>query len=881
MMSLLKSMCKVGILLAADACLVLCASCSKDEAVNIQDEPGKLSFKVSFSDVWNVVSTRTSESKQTMEETFQLGDSGLWVTSTEESNIGFGDMTGTRAAAVGVANFYPSFGVYGYVYTGGGTWKDNHTSARLYVKGQVASEVGTDLWNTATMHYWPGSQYRMKFFAYAPYDAGAVTAIDNQLRIAYTVPEEVGKQVDLLIANDVETAPATKDTKATYSITVPGDYNKPAKLHFYHALTAVKIKAAGDLAGTVKSVRLSGVKDSGVHEFGIASWNTENVGATASFSQDLDVRLPGGKTEDQTVTDGEATFMMIPQTLGDDATLEVTFDDGVVLTGSLAGREWPMGRTVVYRISRTKDEYVFEVAQPADFPYNGGRQDFSVTSYRKVSKDGIESREPVRWQTAESAYSMDGGVTWSRTKPSWLVSITGSGEEETVSCGSEISAQTPTLKPYDDHLGTQPLVSGYDLSTQGGRTAMNTANCYIVNTPGSYMLPLVYGNAIKGGAVNTSAYISSARGSNVLGTFVNHLDNPITSPYIYENENCEPADAVLVWQDERNLITPDKVRLSDDRHNLVFEVAKETIKQGNAIVAVRDGDKRIMWSWHIWVTDYKLGEDIKTVTDHDGNKYQMMPRNVGWCDGGTNEYAARNVMVKIIQEESGISQIITINQRPSSASVSGRNPYFQFGRKDPMLPGDTKTNGILAERTYYSENYEFIKNGSAAVSIGESIQNPHVLYRDKSAESQFDWCSGMYSNLWSADCTSSAGNDDSIVKTIYDPSPAGYRLPGPNVFTGFTTTGTNVNFTIELINGTLLGKDDGWALYCVDADGQASTTFFPFLGCRRPNDGALDVAYVGYYWTAMPYIMQIFSAGLNPKEDFHKSYAFSVRPVKE
>lgn len=875
MMSLLKSMCKVGILLAADACLVLCASCSKDEAVNIQDEPGKLSFKVSFSDVWNVVPTRTSESKQTMEETFQLGDSGLWVTSTEESNIGFGDMTGTRAAAVGVTNFYPSFGVYGYVYTGGGTWKDNHTTARLYVKGQVASEVGTDLWNTATMHYWPGSQYRMKFFAYAPYDAGAVTAIDNQLRIAYTVPEEVGKQVDLLIADDVETAPATEDTKATYSITVPGDYNKPAKLHFYHALTAVKIKAAGDLAGTVKSVRLSGVKDSGVHEFGIASWNTENVDATALFSQDLDVKLSGGKTEDQIITDGEATFMMIPQTLGDDAALEVTFDDGSTLTGSLAGREWPMGRTVVYRISRTKDEYVFEATQPEGFSYKGGNHDFTVTSYRKVVKDGVESREPVRWQTAESAYSTDGGATWNATKPGWLSSITRSGVGEAMSCSSVVSAQTYTFKPDDDKLNGQPMVSGYDLSTQGGKTAVNTANCYIVNAPGSYTLPLVYGNAVKEGHDNTSSYISAVDGENILKTFVNHLDKPISSPYIYENENCEPADAVLVWQDVQNLITPNSIKLSGDKHSLVFEVSKETIKQGNAIVAVRDSERRIMWSWHIWVTDYQLGEDIKTVTDHDGNKYQMMPLNVGWCNGGTKEYAARSVMVKIIQSESGITQVVTINQMAFSGRVAGRNTYYQFGRKDPMLPGENKTNGILLDSKCYSEEYPFVPKGEVKVSIGTSIQNPNILYRDNDI-APYDWSSDSYDNRWSANGASTAGD---VVKTIYDPSPVGYSLPASRVFTGFTSTGTASS--PESVNGILVGNDDGWNLNCVDAEGRASMIFFPFLGCRSPSDGALSVAYGGYYWTAMPYIMQCNFNGLNPKEGFHRAYAFVVRSVKE
>lgn len=61
---------------------------------------------------------------------------------------------------------------------------------------------------------------------------------------------------------------------------------------------------------------------------------------------------------------------------------------------------------------------------------------------------------------------------------------------------------------------------------------------------------MVYGNAIKDGGTNASAYTSQSSGTYVLKTFVNHLDAAITDPYIYNNAGCTPLDAVLVWQDE-------------------------------------------------------------------------------------------------------------------------------------------------------------------------------------------------------------------------------------------------------------------------------------------------------------------------------------------
>ena len=91
------------------------------------------------------------------------------------------------------------------------------------------------------------------------------------------------------------------------------------------------------------------------------------------------------------------------------------------------------------------------------------------------------------------------------------------------------------------YLGSSgaPHDLSYDYNGQ-----MNTANCYVVTHPGYYKFPLVYGNAIKNGDTNASAYGSS--------TFVNHLDRQITDPYIYNNknsngENLSAGSAELVW----------------------------------------------------------------------------------------------------------------------------------------------------------------------------------------------------------------------------------------------------------------------------------------------------------------------------------------------
>lgn len=139
--------------------------------------------------------------------------------------------------------------------------------------------------------------------------------------------------------------------------------------------------------------------------------------------------------------------------------------------------------------------------------------------------------------------------------------------------------------------------SHYDLSKGG-----ETANCYMINAPGYYSLPLVYGNARNNpDAYKCSATVAANMAGLVLIDFVAYDDKAIISPNIYENATV--GDAVLIWQDSPDLVR--NVRLDSQKQNLLFQIDREAINQGNAVVAVRANDrsKTILWSWHIWVTE--------------------------------------------------------------------------------------------------------------------------------------------------------------------------------------------------------------------------------------------------------------------------------------
>lgn len=368
---------------------------------------------------------------------------------------------------------------------------------------------------------------------------------------------------------------------------------------------------------------------------------------------------------------------------------------------------------------------------------------------------------------------------------------------------------------------------------------MNTANCYVVTHPGYYKFPLVYGNAIKNGATNDIAYGST--------TFVNHLDRPIEDPYIYENSGCTVGSAALVWQDAPNLIT--NIELSDDKKYIKFEITKENIEQGNAVIAVKDGSGNIMWSWHIWVTNKNVYETQAVTASYQGTTqiFMFMPFPLGWNDSTT---------------------------APTCT-------FYQWGRKDPFPPSDGSSLNSTTDKTVYKYDPSgnsttsdcWYKVGSQA-TIAISILNPSTFYYFSG-----NWCSQSSDELWNV------GEDDyyvdfeTITKSVYDPSPAGFRLPETAAFTGFTVDGGN--------GGTINGKWENSTCGYNFTTGSV-TTYWQACGYRHHTIGSLIyVGSGGYYWSAGPYsdtdgrYFDFHSSGVSPWSSSYRANGFSVRPVSE
>ena len=796
----------------------------------------------------------------------------------------------TKAAPVITATMYDEMAVTAFVYPASDSWPSAYTGGSTESYMRTVRVKKSEGWNTS--YYWPGAARRISFFASAPYGSEGLTAFNdgasgNPPYLSYTVPADVADQKDLLVA-------ASTDR--------PGNTNTTEPLAMKHALTAVRF-VTGDnmLPGTVSKITLKGVYSAGnLPMTASPAWGDQTGARNFELTLSPEGTAPDPPVPGTPLTPEAATFMMLPQTLPTNAQIEIVYRDNLTnttrtLTANIAGSTWAMGKTVTYRISTNSIVVTptLTVTAPAnEFLYTGGTQSYTVASSVVVTRPGDPAQTlPIAWETE---YSTDNGMSWSSTKPAWLTTFTASGAGGTSpsTYTATVAAQVnSTPDPHTEALKKAKPVNYYDLSKhdyQGKTVPRRTANCYIVNAPGVYLLPLVYGNAIKNGTNNRSAYKSQAPvADNILKTFINHLGNAITNPYIGSNAGCTPANATLVWQDEPNLVTD--VGLSFDKRNLWFAVRPATIRQGNAVVAVRDASNTILWSWHIWVTDYKPGITTpdKEITNRQDKHYKLMAFNLGWCDGKTETYAERTVQVRFKQKPTAgytptATKTFTVKQKAHTITESENNTYYQWGRKDPfvgVLVGNiNKTwydaeGNVMTNRIPTTSNFSY---NNACITSG--ITQPNTFCTNDNMDDK-------YYNLWDANNRADFPNDNSVVKTIYDPCPAGYSLPPNNVYSGFTTTGGNTSNSSQFnVQGPW---NKGWNFYC-GLNHTGDTVFFPASGYRgRSSAVPCDMGNIAYYWTAGPYDTYngwylIFHAGfVYPLYYNYRSHGFEVRASQE
>lgn len=711
----------------------------------------------------------------------------------------------TRGTPVNTENFSlvcNSFGVTAFV-----------SSGNIYMRDVHVDSYSGDVWLPSdNVRYWPDEE-TLDFYAYAPYMFNGAVILDTNLSYTANLNKgEISFSYETPKSNNDRDAEVQPDLLFAYSSCsrqTTTNESGTVSLEFGHALAAVKFVAKDIAGGTIRSIAIHNVYGAGDCVSYPASrdflWKTS--GELQNYIQTFNIAVEDRQEGIQDITDAnpQTTFMMIPQELGEESLISIVIEtkDGKIntLTGTLKGEVWEAGKLYTYAISTESINwiYVFDVTEILTVPHGQTTENYEVNSYRYRAQ-APSVVEPLKWSAWEEDNSYKEVVT------GFTYNGEGSPAKEVVSYPLSLTL-TKMATNWDSNEKTlhENGVKGtteqpYNLATDNGNILETTANCYIVDAAGTYSLPLVYGNARKNGKDNTAAY------SGV--KFYDYKNNVISSPYIRNAEDC-----VLVWSDAFYMFKD--VKLSDDRESLIFSIDKNFLQQANAIVAARDADKKIIWSWHIWVTEQNINNvyQLQDYTDGTLNKYGLMPYNLGWIDGKTITYDERTLSFVFKQEKSGIEKVMKVKQDGAVFDYKdGGSVYYQWGRKDPLVA--LKNRNEIGSDDYrphevgdknYSYRYE-----AKQVTLGESIQNPNVYYiaNDKTVGTH-KWLSTPLYYLWDAAWSSSTPNKQTSTKTIYDPSPRGFKVPPPRAFDVFT----NGNSTSGTLNGDVLANGYQYRVY--------------------------------------------------------------------
>ena len=804
------------------------------------------------------------------------------------------------------------------------------------LRGTAANSINTEWFHNAKTrpngklyNYYPWSwdQPSARFYAVFPeiskYNAMTISKATATASptVEFQVKPNVQDQVDLMTACSGDVRYVTRGRAPQ------------TNLKFRHALTAIRFAVGQNLSfdKTITKITLKNVLLKSKY---ILSNKYDGTGAKwdhTGYSTRGDVSLAGlsyktnedpnsivrnqntYRTENDILklNDGY-TFYMIPQDLTGKVTAEVLFSDNSKITVPLTGA-WKEGTTRTYKLSQKNSTWTYTLLteSPKAAAFNATATDkYKITSYREAP-DG--TKKAVAWKVIGYDANDDGNFSMTE-KPSWLGNLKteGNGGERAEETTASLvpSAVVDLVAQRNKELKNAKALGSngapYNLSNStGAATVENTANSYVISAPGVYMFPLVYGNAIKDGRTNRSAYLGNVstlyvpvnrQNKNViLQNLVDHNGRGITDPWIEKTNNGANNGvnaAQIVWTDEANIVRSNAVSIYRDGSGnafVKFEVKPADIKSGNTVIAVKKGNT-IVWSWHLWFAP-KDALDKIAVTNKEGKVYNFTKETLGWKPitwTGTPYTSTREVKVKIEQTvgHTGQKEIsyVTIKQRPTTSAIEGITTLYQWGRKDafPGLSGNVEgVNRTPGDKIY----------------LQAIIQNPGNFYITRLSGGAIDGGSYLtqyynFYNLWSINNTKTGGqdngNDDPVIKTIYDPSPVGFTVPGGNAFTGFTETGRN-RATMN-VDGTGVKSvfDANMGHHYWTNSNKEETIFFPAAGYMDNGNGALlwHKQY-GDFWTALPAdinngcVMGIQHDFTYPRFVNVRTYGFSIRPAAE
>ena len=385
-------------------------------------------------------------------------------------------------------------------------------------------------------------------------------------------------------------------------------------------------------------------------------------------------------------------------------------------------------------------------------------------------------------------------VSTSSLKPSTTYYYTSYIKQGDLYKYGKIKSFTTLGYPYN-------VQTGLNLSSATNLSSSASANCYIISKAGLYKF-----NTVKG---NSTESVGSVASASILWETFGTSETP---------DYCELIKA-FCYKDGY----------------IAFQTA-DTFKEGNAVIAAKDANGTVLWSWHIWLTDQPQGQV------YYNNAGTMMDRNLGATSATPGDVGALGLL-------------------------------YQWGRKDPFLGSSSISSRTFAQSTITWPSS--VDSDSSTGTIAYAIANPttFITYND----SNYDW---YYTGSSSTDNTRWTTSESS--KSIYDPCPAGWRVPDGGANGVWSKAKGSSSPFSHTYNDTNEGMNFSGKF------GSASTIWYPASGYRYYFDGSLlNVGSYGYFWSASPlnylaYHLFFYNDGrVRPSSSNLRAGGLSVRCLQE
>ncbi|WP_394851652.1 DUF4906 domain-containing protein [Bacteroides fragilis] len=333
-----------------------------------------------------------------------------------------------------------------------------------------------------------------------------------------------------------------------------------------------------------------------------------------------------------------------------------------------------------------------------------------------------------------------------------------------------------------------------------------TANCFMVSPGGSFCFdPFAFQ---QGKSVITNAVLKGWCTAGSVGIRSVRL-------LWQTKENGDLGDAVMGIansdNDHTNIVdikardgSPLTGPATDLGQCLIYCRVAANTSGGSGVIAAYDGANgtgNILWSWHVWVTDYQPdASGTETVlTPENKRKFKLGTSNTVMMDRNLGAY------------EGAVSIPGTTLERSRTSGF-----HYQKGRKDPFPSSYTTEKNMPEVYTFalsatsppkhIMNRYE--ANGiraivprsisSGATTLQNAYQHPVSIsgYTSYSPDENGQWCS-EYSNVkWDA------------TKTVHDPCPAGWRIPTEDDLGVLASKNTTISSSTAKSNGGMLLKYD-------------------------------------------------------------------------